>query len=229
MALLLSSALVPFTSVKAQASNPQPAGITVNGSGVAYGEPDQAVVTLGVDATADNVRQAMDQADATMTAVRQAILNLGIDQQDIRTVSFNIWRQDLTDKDGQPTGQRYHVQHSFQTTLRDGSQVGQLLADAVDAGANDVGGINFTISNTAQLQTQARQAAMADAQERAQQLAQLAGVSLGAPTYIEETSYNAPMPMADAQYSRMASAPIQGGQLGVNVTVRVTYAIGAAN
>lgn len=231
-ALLAATALLLVaTSAAAQGSPNQPSGITVAGSGVAYGEPDQAVVNLGVDAVADNVRDALDSADAAMEAIRQAVMALGVEERDIRTVSFNVWRQQLTDQGGQPTGERYHVQHSFQVTVRDSALVGQVLADAVDAGANNVGGISFTISDTEALQREARAAAIADAQGRASQLAELAGVTLGEPIHVEETSYNAPM-MAVAEaasYARGGGSPVQGGELAVNVTLRVTYAIADAD
>ena len=230
-ALLTAAALVLSANVRAQ--NPlqlgnQATGISVSGAGAAYGDPDRAVVTLGVDAVADNVRDALAQADQTMNQVREAALALNIEQRQIRTVSFNVWRQQLTDQNGQPTGERYHVQHSFQVTVDDTEQVGQLLADAIDAGANDVGGISFTISDTAALQSQAREAAMADARARATQLAQHAGVTLGQVIYVEETSYNAPHAVANVQYARAASSPIESGELAVNVTVKVVYAIAGA-
>lgn len=229
-ALAAAAALVISGTVNAQTlnTNNQATGITVTGSGAAYGEPDRAVVTLGVDAVAETVRQALEQADATMAGVRQTALDLGIETRQIRTVTFNVWRQQQTDRDGQVTGERYHVQHSFQVTLDDTALVGQLLTNAIEAGANDVGGINFTISDTAALQSQARQAAMADAHARATQLAELAGVTLGAPTYVEETSYNAPQAAASVQYARMAGSPVESGELAVNVTVKVVYAIQAA-
>ncbi len=225
-AAALATALTLGAAAHAQAVAGQPAtGITVSGNGAAYGEPDQAVVNLGVDATSETVREALDEADATMHAIREAALALGIEQRDIRTVSFNVWRQQMTDRDGQPTGERYHVQHAFQVTVRDAEQVGALLSAAIEAGANDVGGINFTISDTAELQSRAREAAMDDALARAQELAALAGLTLGSPVHIEETSYNAPMPAATMDFSRAVGSPVESGQLAVNVTVRVTYAL----
>ena len=226
-ALLAVGALAGAAQAQGFGGPGSQSGISVTGNGVAFGEPDQAVVNLGVDAVGENVREALDAADATMHAVREAALLLGIEQRDIRTVAFNVWRQQLTDRDGQPTGERYHVRHSFQVTVRDTGQVGALLSSAIDAGANDVGGIEFTISDTAALQAQAREAAMADAHARAAQLAELSGVTLGAPLFVEETSYAAPLPAATLQYSCAVDSPVESGQLGVNVTVRVVYAIAA--
>lgn len=67
---------------------------------------------------------------------------------------------------------------------------------------------------------------MADARARATELAELAGVTLGNVVFVEETSYNAPQAVANVQYARAASSPIETGQLAVNVTVKVIFAIG---
>lgn len=227
-AALLGAALLalPGMATAQSGSAERNGGITVTGSGVAYGEPDRAVINLGVDAVAESVREALEQADATMNLVREAALALGVEQRQIRTNSFNVWRQQLTDQSGQPTGERYHVQHSFQISVDDTDLVGQLLADAIEAGANDVGGISFTISDTAALQSQAREAAMEDARNRATQLAQLAGLELGQVISVEETSYNAPLAAANVQYARAASTPIETGELAVNVSVKVIFAVG---
>ena len=231
-AAFLAAALLALpgtvTAQSGAAYGHQNTGITVTGSGVAYGEPDRAVINLGVDAVAESVREALEQADATMNQVREAALALGVEERQIRTITFNVWRQQLTDQSGQPTGERYHVQHAFQISVDDTDLVGQLLADAIEAGANDVGGISFTISDTAALQSQAREAAMDDARSRAAELAELAGVELGQVVYLEETSYNAPQAAANVQYARTASTPIETGELAVNVSVKVVFAVGGA-
>lgn len=232
LAALLVGAALLSSGVRAQ-NEPsyayQATGITVSGSGAAYGEPDKAVVTLGVDAVAETVGEALQQADATMTRVRQAALSSGVERRHIRTTGFNVWRQQLSDQSGQPTGERYHVQHGFQITVADPALVGQLLTAAIAAGANDVGGISFAIADTAALQSQARQAAMADARARAAQLAELAGVTLGPVVFVEETSHNAPQSVPSMQFARAASAaPIESGELAVSVTVKVVFAIGEA-
>lgn len=233
-AALLAMTLILFTNATAQngvqMSNPA-TGITVTGSGAAYGEPDRAVVTLGVNTAQENVRDALAAADNSMNAVRQAVIDLGVPANQIRTAWFNVWRQQLTDRDGQPTGNLYHVTHTFQISVDNADIIGQVLAAAVDAGANEVGNISFTFADTAALQTRARQAAMADAHARASQLAELAGVTLGQATYIEETSYNAPMAVRSAMameapmYDGFGGASIESGELAVHVTVRVVYAI----
>ena len=217
--------LAAATTVSAQAA---PAtGLLVHGSGTVYGEPDVAVLTLGVDVAKPDVKEALASADRNMQAVRQAFVAGGVPTKDIRTAAFNVWREDIRDRNGTVTGERYHVVHSYQVTVRDLGQLGELLGAAVDAGANNIQGIQFRIQDPAALRVQARDAAMRDARKQAEQLATLAGVTLGKPVSIEETSTPVTSPAPALAAARMggASAPVEGGQLAVEAHVTVRYAI----
>lgn len=220
MLALTAAALVAAQAVPAT-------GLLVHGSGTVYGEPDRAVVTLGVDVAAPQVQQALGNADARMRQVRQALLDGGIGPQAIRTVAFNVWREDIRGPGGAVTGERFHVVHSYQITVSDLAGIGDLLAAAVAAGANDVQGIVFTIADPTALQAAARSQAMRDAKARAEQLAQLAGVALGRPVSIEETSTPLRTVAPAMASARLAGggAPVEGGQLAVQVAVTVRYAI----
>lgn len=225
-AVLVVGALTTVTVAAAQTATPPDRGLVVHGSGTVYGEPDIALLTLGVDVTQPNVKDALSGADRTMQAVRQVFLNGGVAAADIRTVAFNVWREDIHDRNGTVTGERYHVVHSYQVTLRDLAKLGDLLAAAVDAGANNVQGIQFSMADPAALQARARAAAMRDAQARAQQLATLAGVTLGPPVSIEETSTPLASPAVAMAAVRVGGgAPVQGGQLAVRAEVTVRYVI----
>ncbi len=71
---------------------------------------------------------------------------------------------------------------------------------------------------------------MADAETKAEQLARLAGVSLGKPTYISESIYMpSPYPrMAVTEMAAPAAMPetlISPGETEITLTVQVAYAI----
>jgi uncharacterized protein YggE len=200
--------------------------VSVAGTGVAYGAPDMAVLEVGVSVFGADVRSALSEADASMSAVRDAILAVGIAAEDIRTTSLNVWRDERTNPEGEIVIDRYQVSHSYQVQVRDVDTVGEVLAAAVDAGANSIGGISFTIADQEALATQARALAMADARAKAEQLAELAGVSLGAVTAISEPSLvqGMPYPMG-ARFEMAALSSVEGGQLAVSITITVSYAI----
>jgi uncharacterized protein YggE len=206
--------------------------LTVTGYGEAYGAPDVAYVTLGVDITNADIGEAVSQANQATETLRDAILQAGVAEEDLQTTNFSVWAEDVYDPDtGAPTGERrYHVSNMIQITVRDLTQTGSVIQVGLDAGANNVGGLSFGIDDTTPLENEARISAVDDAQARAEALAQALGVTLGSPVIATETYAYGGAPMALAREAAMGmggggATPISEGQLAVNVQVTVTYSI----
>ncbi len=225
--LALALACGAVLALSAGVARAQQEGILVHGSGVVRAEPDMGWVTLGVTVTDADVQAALDRADAAMTSVRDALSAAGVARPDVRTVAFQVWREDLRDAGGAITGARYHVAHSYEVTVRRLGELGPILAGAVDAGANSVGDVRFGLADAEALLARARVQAMADARARAEQLAEQAGVALGSVLSIEEAVPAGGTPQL--AYARVAGAgggpPVEGGSLAVRVEVTVRYAI----
>ena len=206
----------------------QAQGITVNGSGTAYGAPDTAVLDLGMNFYHANVSEGMAVVDEVMQAIRAALLEAGVEQSDIRTTGLSVWREQQFDRDGQPIGDRYNIWHNYNVTVRDPEQVGAVINAAVAAGANNIGGVNFTIADPSVLERSAREDAIADARERAEHLAELMGVTLGAPIAIAE-GYQGYVPTVRSAAYDMGGAGVATGELAVTVNVTVTFALESAD
>ena len=227
-ALSLIALLSALTAANAQdtLTATRPATITVSGTGVAYGAPDLAVLEVGVSVYGPDVRTALADADTQMAAVRDAVIAAGVALEDIRTVGLNVWRDERTNQDGEITIERYQVNHSYQVRVQDVDTVGEVLAAAVEAGANAIGGINFTIADVEALAGEARALAMSDAASRARELADLAGVTLGSVTAISEHDAGAIGGYQTAtRFQAAAMSSVESGQLAVSITVSVSYAI----
>jgi uncharacterized protein YggE len=122
----------------------------------------------------------------------------------------------------------YRASNSVEVTVRNLDNVGKVLSAATSAGANQVFGIRFELDDPAQLQAEARKRAMADARQRAERLAQLAGVKLGPAVAISESDNgggSGPMP-AYAMMKSDGAAPVERGEITVSSTVQVVYALG---
>lgn len=217
-----------LTAARAQAEvvTQSRSAITVTGTGTAYGAPDLAVVEVGVSVYGADVRSALTEADQLMAAVRDAVIAVGVEANDLRTTSLNVWRDERTNQDGDVVVDRYQISHSYQVQVRDVDLVGEVLAAAVDAGANAIGGISFTIADPQALAAEARALAMADAAAKAEQLANLAGASLGPVTTISElgSGSGGAYPTA-ARYDMAAMSSVASGQLAVTVSIEVAYAV----
>jgi uncharacterized protein YggE len=155
--------------------------ITVVGAGRVSLAPDIGQINVGVEARASTVSEAKVEVDRQMAAIVATLRALGLDDKDMQTSQYSIYYERepiLREEPGTSTG-AYHVSSMLQLTVRDVDQVGSVLDAAVEAGANQVYGVQFTVSDDAKWQSQARVEAMADARARAEELARLAGVTLG--------------------------------------------------
>lgn len=216
--------------VRAQ-GEPSVNSISVSGSGEVFGTPDIAYVNLGVDNTDQFVGQAINNANSTMTALVNALKEVGIDEKDIQTTGFNVFPEDRFDpQTGQATGERiYHVNMSVNVVVRDIASVGRVIQAGLSGGANTINGLSFGIADPTALEDQAREKAVADARARAEKLAEAFGVTVGAPIQISETFGSGVIPLASegrATFAAQANTQINPGQLSVSVQVNVTFAMG---
>jgi uncharacterized protein YggE len=204
-----------------------PRTITVTGSGLAYGAPDVATVQIGVQSRGTDAGQVV--TDSTQTqALIDALKGLGIDEKDLQTTNFSVnVQQDYDPQTGQPLETiHYVVDNTLNVTIRDTNKLGDVLSGAVEAGANSIYGVSFTVADPDALENQARDLAVADARARAEQLAAAAGVTLDVPLTISEYA-NTVQPVYAARDMAVAAeaVPVQTGQIQVNMQVSITYTI----
>ncbi len=225
--LVVVTIALSFGTPLVLAQGVQTQGITVNGSGTAYGAPDTAVLDLGMNFYHANVSEGMAVVDEAMQAIRAALLEAGVEESDIRTTGLSVWREQQFDRDGQPTNDRYNIWHNYNVTVRDPDAVGAVINAAVAAGANNIGGISFTIADPSALEREAREEAIADARARAEHLAELTGVALGELVAVTE-GFQGGMPMVRSAAFDMGAGGIATGELAITVNVTVTFGLGAA-
>ncbi len=198
--------------------------LSVSGTGTISARPDEAwffaaVVTQSLTAT-----QALNDNAAAMTRVLDQMNQLGIAKDKIETVGFSL--MPLYDYSGKtPSLVGYQVRNAIKITVSDLSKIGQVIDSAVNAGANEVQGVQFTLSErrAAELREQALQMAVQDASGKAQRLASLLGVTLAGPVTVNIGFSYEPIFVA-AVKAEAAQTPIVPGQLQVTVTIQVVYA-----
>jgi uncharacterized protein YggE len=206
-----------------------PGGITVDGAGIVIVTPDEATVGLGVQTQASTAVRTQADASAAMTRIIVAIEALGIASADIATQSISL--SPVYDNGPQaanpPKVTGYQASQSVAITVRRLAQTGAVIDAGVAAGATSVDGVTFSVADGAAASTQARTAAFNDAKQRAQTLAQAAGVTLGPAISITEVSAPNVVPFAVPGPAGAVSTPVQPGTTQVEVDVEVTFAIGS--
>ena len=206
--------------------------VTVVGAGRVSLAPDVARIHVGAEATAPSVSTAKADVDAQIDAILAALEAQGIADADIQTSNYSIYyvREPGTpvlregDVDAEQGG--YRVSSTLRVTVRDVDTVGTILDAVVEAGANQVYGVEFTVDDETKWQSEARAAAVADARARAEELAKLSGVKLGKVLSISEVIGSAVSPVAMASAERgFGGAGIAPGEMEMGTQVQVTFAI----
>ena len=213
--------------------NSQQEGIWVSGTGKVSAVPDVAILRLGIEAQATSVADAQSQAAGAMEAVITALDDGGVAEKDIQTQHYNIRRVTRwDDKNMQEVVIGYRVTNMVTAKIREMDKVGSVI-DAVAVAGGDltrIDGISFSVDDPSTYYGQAREKAMADARGKAGQLAELAEVKLGKPSYISEGAIYAPPIYRQDFAEKVAGAPametpIVPGELEISLTVQVAYAI----
>jgi len=201
--------------------------LSVSGTGTVYLTPDIAYLYVGVHVEDPDIATAVETNNVRTQRLMEALIAMGIDPIDIQTSNFSVWSYEEYDDLGMRFT-NYSVDNTVYIKVRDLTGLGELLNAVVEAGANNINSITFDVSDKSAALAEARQLAMQNADALAQELAETAGVSVGAIQTITYSEYypSAYYGMGGGGASLEGSvAPISPGQMQVQVQVNVTYAI----
>jgi uncharacterized protein YggE len=227
--------------------------ITVGGHGEVLAVPDIATFSFSVVSDETTVAAAQQDAATKANAITAYLTGAGVDTNDIQTTDYSVspqynYQQAACPEQGTsasgaapgiivycPPNKQvltgYEVSQQTTVKVRDTSKAGDLLSGVGSKGATEVSGLTFTTDDPEALTLEAREKAVADAQQQAQALAKSLGVSLGRVTsfYDNDAQNNGPQPAPYAVMSAnaaSASAPnISVGQNDVTDDVSLTYEI----
>ena len=215
--------------------NSQQEGIWVTGIGEVTVTPDIATLRLGIAAQEASVAEAQTKASEAMDKVMTALTDSGVAEKDIQTQYFNIRQRTKWDRENEEeTVVGYEVTNMVVAKIRDIDKVGTIIDSVVEAGGDltRIDSIGFSVEDPSLYYEEAREKAMADAKAKAEQLAELAGVTLGKPTYVSEGTQ--PPVYKDVYYELAgggapipapAPPPISPGETKITLTVQVAYSI----
>jgi len=187
--------------------------------------PDQAQIDGGVTSDAKTAREASDANNAAMGKVLLALKGAGIDEKDYQTSRLSLQPQYAPNRSGPSPVVGYRASNRVTVKLRDVAKVANIVDVLVGAGANELGGINFMVSQASKLLDDAREKAIADARRKAEIYAKAAGVALGEPLNISEEGGSGPPVFRSKMAPMAASAPVAQGEETLSVSVSVSWAI----
>jgi uncharacterized protein YggE len=203
---------------------------TVQGTADAIIIPDTDLISLGVTKDAAKVESAKNQVNTIINRITDDIKKLGVDVKDIKTTNFSVNPQyDYITGRNEVKG--YTVSADIQVKVKPIEKANNVIDVATKDGATQVGGIQFVVDDQKQkeLENQARKDAIKNAKDKAQSIAQAAGIHLGRIVDVQEnpTSYPQPYPMVNTMKADSAAAApetqLNPGENKITSTVSLSY------
>jgi uncharacterized protein YggE len=197
----------------------------------AWGEtriaPDMASIHLGVVSEAKTAAEALSANSARMNQVLAALKAAGIPAKDIQTSGLNLNPQQVYVQNEPPRVTGYQASEQVTVQVRSLPRLGAAVDATVNAGANQVNGISFSLADPTAAENVAREQAVRALQAKADLYARATGyrvlrlVSLSEGGGVE--SPRPPMPLMASAQARMQNVPVAPGELTVRVEVSGLY------
>jgi len=201
--------------------------ISVTGSGAASAKAEEATIILGVQTQGKDASEAISQNAELMTNVVDGIKSLGLTDENLTTVSYDVYPIYSTVNYTLIVG--YQTVNMISVKVTDMKLIGRVIDVAADNGANRIQGVSFGLSLEKQkeLETQAYLAALGDAENKALLIAERLEVTITGVLSVTENVYQPYQPYYNynVRYDSAvaASTPIIEGKLSVSVTVYIVY------
>ncbi len=200
----------------------------VTGEGSVSVKPDQVRLNAGISANTQTVKAAQDQINITINKVSSAVKNLGVDSSDIRTENYNINpTYDYSAVPQRITG--YQASTNLSIKVKKIENINSVIDAVTAAGANQVGGVIFEVSDKAKFEAQVRENAVAQAKQRAQNAAKAGGFSLGRLVNYSESFQGSPVPprlmAVGVPAAKDNATRVEAGSSEIKVSVTLSYEI----
>lgn len=218
--------------------------INVTGQGEVFAIPDIASFSFTVSADAETVSEAQEEVTEKVDGILESLGGMGIEERDIKTTDYSVYpRYSYTQSECGPgfcppsrqVLEGYTASHNVTVKVRKTEDAGEALALAGEKGATGLSNISFTIDDVEALKQEAREIAIKDAKEKAEELSDELDVKLvrvvsfydsgdegGIPMYREEMGLGS----AGKDIAVAQSAPvIPTGENKIKIIVSVTYEI----
>ena len=197
--------------------------ISLTGIGSIQLEPNKAQIQFSVLTENENLDKATKANVKIMEKVKSELKDLGIENQNVKTVNYNVGKLEKTEKNQKDI---YAVRNSFNVDLEDLQIIGKVISTMEKAGVNEVGGIQFSSTEVNDKTKEAMVLAYKDAYRKAEAVANAAGYKVILPVDI---AYDY-MPMRGAgMMSFVQNSPSTTvyvpNKLDLEVAVRTVFSI----
>lgn len=200
--------------------------MTISASGTVSAEPDQALITVGVEGVGRTADEAMRDNNTKMAAVVAAITGFGVADQDMATSGLSLNPRYDRRPESEPRIIGYQVSNRMTITVHDIDRIGEILDGIVSAGANTINSVMFDLSDKSALEREARIVAAQQARAKANDFADALGTEILGIINVSEQGFSRPymaMDMARSAEASVGEVPISARDVDVRVDVTVVF------
>jgi len=223
IALVLFVFVSTFASAQVTQQNQQPQ-ISVAGEGKITVTPDRADVTIGVENIGADAADVKKKNDATIDAVIKYLKSIKLPAEDYQTQRVNLYRNYDSDK----KKYSYTASQTIVIHLKDLTKYDSMMMGLIDAGVNNIQGVQFKTSKQAQYESEARIKAVADAKQKANDYASALNQKVGKAIVVTDNSQTYYPPMVrsmkfEAADSVMPQETLAIGEITVTANVTISF------
>jgi uncharacterized protein len=223
---MLSS--VATVAAQPAAERPRPPSITVNGEATIAAEPDQAQIDIGVTTQARNAPDASRENAERLARVLAEVKKLLGKGDEVKTSGYGLNPQYRYPQGGKPEIVGYTANNIVRIKMAKLEEVGKLIDAAMQAGANNINRLLFTLKDEEAARLDALRQASAKAKTKAEAIAaslglkvlRIAAVTEGERSF-QPIYRQAPMARGEA-LAAQAPTPVEPGTVDVRSTVTLT-------
>jgi len=166
--------------------------VSVSGTATVSVMPDKADIFVKIETLEPTAADAQQKNAAITNTVIAALEEAGVKEDDIETSSYRLYPKQKWDKDRETYETvGYEVRHILKVETLKVKEVGDLVDTAVEAGANGVDRVSFSLTKEMHKEVtgQALEKASLDAQNKAESVSESLGVRLGKICRISESNF----------------------------------------
>ncbi len=206
--------------------------LSVTGNGSSKVVPDKAMINIAVFVEDDTSGEAVDKNSQTTADVISALEGLEIDDLDIQTVSFNLDPLYNYRRENEPPEvYGYRASTVMEVSTLEIDMTGEIIAEAIESGANDVSSLRFGLSQ--ELERQAKKTALEraaeDGRNKAEDIAESLDVEIVEIYYISESETYVPSPLmartsaVEESLADISAVPITPNEIEITASVHISY------
>ena len=231
---IVTAMLLSVATVNAQpaAERPRPPSITVNGEATIAAEPDQAQIDIGVTTQARSAPDASRENAERLARVLAEVKKLLGKGDEVKTSGYGLNPQYRYPQGGKPEIVGYTANNIVRIKTAKLDDVGKLIDAAMQAGANNINRLMFTLKDEDAARLDALRQASAKAKAKAEAIAVSLGLKVSRITAVTEGERSfqpiyrqAPMARGEA-LAAAAPTPVEPGTVDVRSTVTLTAEVG---